>query len=151
MDLVIKNCRFVDKPGEFYIKVDEGKIVDISTLKSKTEVNAHKNCECEYVSMRTKQVGTATDLGMEGADSYLYCFGRLPDYYVDKQDAYDAGWQIKSKKLSSVLPGKMIGVDVFANNSLKLPSAPGRIWYEADITIVAASATVIESYIQTTG
>lgn len=110
-----------------------GKIVDISMLKNKTKVNAHQNCECEYVSMRTKQVGAATDLGMEGADVYLAYFGRLPDYYVDKQAAYDAGWQIKSKKLSSVLPGKMIGGDIFANNSLKLPSAPGRVWYEADI------------------
>ena len=110
-----------------------GKIVDISMLKNKTKVNEHQNCECEYVSMRTKQVGAATDLGMEGADVYLAYFGRLPDYYVDKQAAYDAGWQIKSKKLSSVLPGKMIGGDIFANNSLKLPSAPGRVWYEADI------------------
>ena len=32
--------------------------------------------------MRTKRVGAVTDLGMEGADSYLYYFGRLPDYYV---------------------------------------------------------------------
>lgn len=30
MDLVIKNCRLVDKPGEYYIKIDEGKISDIS-------------------------------------------------------------------------------------------------------------------------
>lgn len=30
MDLVIKNCRFVDKTGEFYIKVEDGKILDIS-------------------------------------------------------------------------------------------------------------------------
>ena len=37
MDLVIKNCRFVDKPGEFYIKVDEGKIVDISKTPIKAD------------------------------------------------------------------------------------------------------------------
>ena len=30
MDLVIKNCKLVDKTGEFYIKIDEGKITDIS-------------------------------------------------------------------------------------------------------------------------
>ncbi|MER2014429.1 MAG: dihydroorotase family protein [Methanobrevibacter sp.] len=30
MDLVIKNCRLVDKIGEYYIKVDDGKISDIS-------------------------------------------------------------------------------------------------------------------------
>ena len=30
MDLVIKNCRLVDRIGEHYIKVDDGKITDIS-------------------------------------------------------------------------------------------------------------------------
>ncbi len=30
MDLVIKNCRLVDETGEFYIKVENGKIADIS-------------------------------------------------------------------------------------------------------------------------
>ena len=43
MDLVIKNCRFVDKPGEFYIKVDEGKIVDIS----KTPIKADESIDIE--------------------------------------------------------------------------------------------------------
>ena len=83
--------------------------------------------------MRTTQVGTATDWGMEGADAYLYHLGRLPDYYVDKQTAQQSGWQTTKKKLSSVLPGKMLGGDVFANSASKLPSAPGRVWYEADI------------------
>ena len=31
-----------------------GKIVDISMLKNKTEVQAHRNCQCVYVPMRTK-------------------------------------------------------------------------------------------------
>ena len=30
MDYVIKNCRLVDKPGEYYIQVKDGKIADIS-------------------------------------------------------------------------------------------------------------------------
>ena len=30
MDLVIKNCRLVDKTGEFYIKIENGKIAEIS-------------------------------------------------------------------------------------------------------------------------
>lgn len=30
MDLVIKNCRLVDKAGEYFIKIDDGKITDIS-------------------------------------------------------------------------------------------------------------------------
>lgn len=116
-----------------YCVEQHGKIVDISVLKNKKSVNAHPNCQCEYVPMRTKRVGTATDWGMEGADAYLYHFGRLPDYYVNKQTAQQAGWQTTNKKLSSVLPGKMLGGDIYVNDDYKLPFAPGRVWYEADI------------------
>ena len=116
-----------------YCVEQHGKIVDISVLKNKKSVNAHLNCQCEYVPMRTKQIGTATDWGMEGADAYLYHLGRLPDYYVDKQTAQQSGWQTTKKKLSSVLPGKMLGGDIYVNDDYKLPSAPGRVWYEADI------------------
>ena len=110
-----------------------GKIVEISMFENKTTVNAHKNCQCEYVSMRTKQVGAVTDLGMEGADSYLYYFGRLPDYYVSFEDAEDAGWRSKKGNLNKVLPGKMIGGAVYMNKDGKLPQSLGRVWYEADI------------------
>ena len=116
-----------------YCVEQHGKIVDISVLENKTEVNAHPNCQCEYVPMRTKRVGTATDWGMEGADAYIFHVGHLPDYYVDKQTAYDAGWKTSVKKFSSLFPGKMIGGDEYDNDDLKLPSAPGRVWYEADI------------------
>lgn len=58
--------------------------------------------------MRTKQVGTATDWEIEGADAYIAYFGHLPDYYVDKQTAYDAGWKTTVKKFSSLFHGKMV-------------------------------------------
>ncbi|WP_407421229.1 dihydroorotase [Methanobrevibacter sp.] len=41
MDLVIKNCRLVDKIGEHYIGVDDGKIADIS----KTPINADETID----------------------------------------------------------------------------------------------------------
>ena len=113
-----------------------GKIVDISILGNETEVQAHQNCRCVYVPMRTKEVGTVTDNGMEGADAYLLYEGRLPYYYVDKAAALQAGWQTVHKKLSQALPGKMIGGDIFENSAEKLPSAPGRVWHEADINYV---------------
>ena len=116
-----------------YCVEQHGKIVNISILNNKTDVDAHPNCQCKYVPMRTKRMGTVTDWGEEGAEVYLYHFGRLPDYYVNTQTAQQAGWQTTKKKLSSALPGKMLGGDVFANSASKLPSAPGRVWYEADI------------------
>ena len=30
MDLLLRNCRLVDKSGEYFIKIEEGKIADIS-------------------------------------------------------------------------------------------------------------------------
>lgn len=116
-----------------YCVEQHGKIVDITVLEDKKLVNAHPNCQCEYAPVRTKQIGTATDWGMEGADAYLVHFGRLPDYYVDKQTAQKAGWQTKNKKFSSLFPGKMLGGDIYANDDYKLPSVPGRVWHEADI------------------
>ena len=116
-----------------YCVEQHGKIVDISFLENKVEVQAHENCQCVYVAMRTKLVGTATDWGFEGADAYIVYFGRLPDYYIDKQTAVEMGWQKSKKKFSALFPGKMLGGDIYNNDDLKLPSAPGRIWYEADI------------------
>lgn len=41
MDLVLKNCKLVDKAGEHYIKIDDGKITDIS----KTPLKASKTMD----------------------------------------------------------------------------------------------------------
>ena len=116
-----------------------GKIVDISVLGDEPEVAVmeHPYCGCIYVAMRTKQVGTVTNNGMEGADAYLVYLGRLPYYYMDKATAEQAGWKKIHKKLSSAVPGAMIGGDVYNNDDLKLPSASGRIWREADINYVS--------------
>ncbi|MBQ9803024.1 MAG: phage head morphogenesis protein [Clostridia bacterium] len=116
-----------------YCVEQHGKIVDVSVLKNKKSVNAHKNCQCEYVPMRAKQVGTATDWGREGADAYLAYFGRLPDYYVSFEAAEDAGWRSKKGNLDKVLPGNMIGGAIYKNRDGKLPQFSGRVWYEADI------------------
>lgn len=112
---------------------NHGKIVDISILDYKSDVDAHERCKCEYVPMRTKLVGTATEKGIFGADAYIVYVGRLPEYYVDKKTAYEAGWKKKHKQLDDVLPGKMMGGDIYSNDDEKLPSVSRRIWYEADI------------------
>ena len=116
-----------------YCAEQHGRIVDISVLDNKSKVEAHPRCKCVYVPMRTKRAGTATNKGFAGADAQLlYGYG-LPDYYVDKETAQQAGWKTTKKKFSSLFPGKMIGGDVYQNDDFKLPSATGRVWYEADI------------------
>ena len=115
-----------------------GKIVDVLFLKYQPRVQDHPYCQCVYVPMRTKAVGTVTNQGADGADVYLTYFGRLPSYYIDKQTAYDKGWKSDKSKntISSLFPGKMIGGDVYDNDDCKLPYVSGRVWYEADINYV---------------
>ena len=110
-----------------------GKIVDVSVLNNKGKVSAHRNCQCVYVAMRTKLVGFVTDLGLDGVDVYLADYGRLPDYYINKRSARRQGWIDNEGNLDKVLPGRVIGGDEFYNSAGKLPSDPGRKWYEVDI------------------
>ena len=97
------------------------------------ETNLHPQCRCILVPMRTKELGHVTENGFDGADVYIACLGKLPDYYVSKFDAKEAHWNSKKGNLSTVLPGKMIGGDRYKNADKKLPDDLGRIWYEADI------------------
>ena len=41
--------------------------------------------------------------------------------------------ETKKGNLREVLPNSTIGGDIYRNRENKLPSADGRIWYEADI------------------
>lgn len=116
-----------------YCADQHGKIVDIVILNHQPEIEAHPNCKCIYVPMRTKPAGTATESGPDGAEVYLLNLHKLPDWYISKKAAEAAGWKKWKGNLNDVLPGKMIGGDIYKNDNLKLPQSSGRIWYEADI------------------
>ena len=64
--------------------------------------------------------------------SYIHTHHALPDYYLTKKAAEAKGWQPSKGNLCDVVPGMLIGGDVFTNSEHLLPSAPGRVWYEAD-------------------
>lgn len=95
--------------------------------------NIHVNCNCSLVPMRTKELGHVTEDCFDGADVYISCLGKLPENYIGKTFAQKNGWISYRGNLREVLPGATIGGDVYKNRENKLPSAPGRIWYEADI------------------
>ncbi len=57
----------------------------------------------------------------------------MPSGYLTKQEAKSKGWKRWLGNLRGVLPNATIGGDIFSNKKGKLPEAPGRIWYEADI------------------
>ena len=60
--------------------------------------------------------------------------GQLPSNYMTKGEAAARGWQ-PGKALGNSVPSGQVGGDVFVNSNKIAPSAPGRVWYEADIGI----------------
>ena len=93
----------------------------------------HENCNCVLVRMRTKKLGSVTEERWNGADVYISCLGKLPDNYIDKETATKNGWKKRKGNLREIFPEATIGGDIYFNDDRKLPTAPGRFWYEADI------------------
>jgi filamentous hemagglutinin len=72
-----------------------------------------------------------TQAANEAVDS-LRATGNLPSHYVTKAQAVAQGWQ-PGKAIGNSVAGGQIGGDVFSNSPTLLPTAPGRIWFEADV------------------
>ena len=109
-------------------KIFEKKGGLISKIKKK-----HIFCRCILVTLKAMRAGTATGKGTSGADWYLKYMKKLPSYYITEAEAKALGWQNKKGNLNEVAPGKMLVKGVYKNADDKLPSQPGRTWYEADI------------------
>lgn len=112
-----------------------GKIYNKTVQKSDI-MPIHTNEQCELFFMRTKKAGTVTKDGPLGADAQLCYLKKLPNNYLTKSEAIQFGWKPQKGNLSDVLPGKMIGGDIFYNDLEKLPVKHGRIWREADFDYV---------------
>ena len=93
----------------------------------------HIKCRCLIEALKARLAGTATQKGKSGADWWLKNTGGLPQYYVTKAEAKKYGYRPSLGNLSQVLPGKMLAKGVYKNRNGHLPTAPGRVWYEADI------------------
>jgi len=62
---------------------------------------------------------------------YIHTYGHLPDNYVTKEKAREAGWEGGS--VQKYLPGKAIGGDKYSNYEKTLPTQKGRQYFECDI------------------
>lgn len=93
----------------------------------------HFNCRCKIEYLRAIAAGLATEQGVNGADWWLKNRGELPEYYISESEAKQAGWKPPEGNLHVAVPGKMIAKGIYRNKDGHLPSAPGRVWYEADI------------------
>ena len=96
---------------------------------------------CGIYPLPAIRAGTATRDYMEGADWYLVKYGCLPEKYFTKKEAEAAGWMREKGNLAEAAPGRMIGGNVYRNKDGKLPSAPNRTWYEADVDYVKGYRT----------
>ncbi|MBP0973793.1 MAG: phage head morphogenesis protein [Oscillospiraceae bacterium] len=92
----------------------------------------HACCRCEVRAIPAIFAGNAIKDGEKGADYWLAYYGKLPDYYIDKDTLFNLGWG-HGKVPARFAPGKMLGGDIYFDKEGHLPAAPGRIWREADI------------------
>lgn len=82
----------------------------------------------EYGSYTTKE-----DVAL-----YIHTYGCLPQNFITKDQARQAGWNGGS--LEPYCPGMCIGGDSFGNREGLLPKAQGRSWTECDINTLGADS-----------
>ncbi len=111
---------------------NNGKIYNIVEVVSPSPP-LHQNCRCIIDKLKVLLAGTATNKGMQGADWYLKSYGKLPSYYITKENAEKLGYQSYLGNLSQVAPNRVLFKGIYQNKNEHLPTAPNRIWYEADI------------------
>ena len=68
---------------------------------------------------------------VEDVAYYLHTYGHLPDNYITKSEAEDAGWLSYKGNLWDVAYGASIGGDRYGNYDGQLPK--GERYYEADV------------------
>ena len=69
-----------------------GKIFDADEMIYE-EPPLHDRCRCRIEQLVAVFPGYATRNGLEGADYWLKYFGKLPEYYLTKQEAKINGWR----------------------------------------------------------
>ncbi len=92
----------------------------------------HPYCRCVIEPMRAAEAGGCSREGENGADWWLWNGKGLPNYYIFIGDLKKLGWK-KGDSPVKYAPGKMVDGGVYHNRNGHLPSAPGRIWREADL------------------
>ncbi len=110
-----------------------GKIFSYDELTKIGEPQLHPNCKCWLEQMLAIAAGHATELGMNGADWWLYYLHELPGYYITKKEAYQMGWDKLQGNLAEIAPGYMISGGIYKNKKKVLPQTKNRTWYEIDI------------------
>ena len=101
--------------------------IDIQQTSGQEE----QNTEAEQNAETLEEAGSYTS--KEDVAAYIHQFGHLPDNFITKKEAKNAGWVSSKGNLSEAAPGKSIGGDRFGNYEGILPEKEGRQYYECDI------------------
>ena len=96
-----------------------------------TSGQEEQNTEAEQNAETLEESGSYTS--KEDVAAYIHQFGHLPDNFITKKEAKNAGWVSSKGNLSEAAPGKSIGGDRFGNYEGILPEKEGRQYYECDI------------------
>ena len=91
------------------------------------------------ISAVTTNSETGTTHSLENTLTYIKEHGALPSYYLTKKEAAARGWIPSRGNLGDIAEGMMIGGDIFTNAQHLLPSAPHRVWREADFEYTGGS------------
>lgn len=110
----------------YYCLSMHGKILAIDDQRI-LGIPVHRNCNCHTEAVTAIAAGTVTSAGSNGIDLYVALNGHLPENYLTQFQAKQLGWKKLLGNLAEVLPGKIIGGDVYKNRDHRLPDAVGRI------------------------
>lgn len=99
---------------------------------------AHFGCDCHYNDVLEQPAGSISNKGILAPDVYLKAYGKLPNYYITKEEAAKLGYG-KRDNLAEYAPGKMIGGDIYRNKNKILPEKEGRIWFYCDVDFISGN------------
>ena len=108
-----------------------GDVPAVSPVESSADP-AEENSDAPVID----QYGSYTT--KEDVALYIYTYGCLPQNFITKDQARQAGWNGGS--LEPYCPGMCIGGDSFGNREGLLPKAQGRSWTECDINTLGADS-----------
>ena len=100
----------------------------VESAPAEAETDSPEEVIDEYGSYTTKE-----DVAL-----YIHTYGCLPQNFITKDQARQAGWSGGS--LEPYCPGMCIGGDRFGNREGLLPKAEGRTWTECDINTLGAGS-----------
>lgn len=117
--------------GGYQVESSQQDNQTLETQQSASDLDVSNKSDESSSNSAISEDGTYTS--KDEVALYIHTYGHLPDNFVSKTKARNAGWDSKEGNLDEVLPGMSIGGSEFKNYDGQLPDAAGRIWTECNI------------------